>query len=114
MMIALLKKRQKIKMDEGKLYVSYDHAESMSDDIHGGIPVCDNAKRSVDAIGQKFKESDKAQTERLMNTLTTLKCEDNNIVNIFDGLDIPSNLNHLELTSLTISWFIWLSHSLIG
>lgn len=33
---------------------------SMSDPIHGDIPKCDSAKRSLDAMRQKFKESSKA------------------------------------------------------
>lgn len=35
---------------------------SMSGAIHGYIPEDDVAKKFLDAIGQKFKEFDKAQT----------------------------------------------------
>lgn len=36
--------------------------------IYGGVPSCDNAKDFLEAIGQKFKESNKANVPNLLNS----------------------------------------------
>lgn len=60
-------------MDEGKSHASYDHAKVHVECYLYGIPGCDNTEISSDAIREKFKKSDKAQTETLINDFTTLK-----------------------------------------
>lgn len=36
--------------------------------IYGGAPTCDAAKEFIDAIGQKFKESNKPEITSLLNS----------------------------------------------
>lgn len=52
----------------------------MTETIKGGIPVCDNAADFLKAIEEKFKESDKAETTNLMNSLSNMKYDENGSV----------------------------------
>lgn len=72
--------------------------EIMSNTIPRLIPKCDIVKRFLDTIGQKLKESDKAQTWTLMNNLSTLKCKGNIHEHILRMIDAASKLKSFELT----------------
>ncbi|KAB2629481.1 hypothetical protein D8674_034310 [Pyrus ussuriensis x Pyrus communis] len=50
---------------------------TMSDTVRGGFAACDKAKDFLEAVGVKFRESEKAQMGDLMTTLTTLKVDEN-------------------------------------
>ncbi|CAN6713433.1 unnamed protein product [Malus baccata var. baccata] len=58
---------------------------TMSDTVRGGFTTCDKAKDFLEAVGAKFRESEKAQMGDLMMTLTTLKLDDNKR----EKLDVP-------------------------
>lgn len=44
---------------------------AMTETVRGGIPSNDKAKAFLEAVGEKFKESKKAEIGSLMNALTT-------------------------------------------
>nr|XP_017179500.2 uncharacterized protein LOC108169832 [Malus domestica] len=46
---------------------------SMTSSVKGGIPKSDSAKTFFDAIGNKFKESEKAETGNFLTKLTSMK-----------------------------------------
>lgn len=53
---------------------------TMSDTVRGGFAACDKAKDFLEAVGVKFRESEKAQMGDLMMTVTTVKLDENKIV----------------------------------
>ncbi|KAM0968159.1 hypothetical protein TB1_015836 [Malus domestica] len=72
---------------------------TMSETVRGGIVVGDKAKDFLEAIGAKYRESEKAEMGNLMTTLTTLKFEENKSVreHILKLVETASKLKDLEV-----------------
>ena len=71
---------------------------SMYDTVRGGIADTDSAKEFLASIEAKFKESDKAETGNLMNSLMTTKYVDGSVREHIVGLiDIATKLNGLDV-----------------
>ncbi|XP_050129613.1 uncharacterized protein LOC126606288 [Malus sylvestris] len=47
--------------------------KAMTETVRGGIPTCNKAKDFLEAIGEKFKESEKDKTGNFLTSLTTMK-----------------------------------------
>lgn len=50
---------------------------TMSDTVRGGIATCDKVKDFLEAVGVKYRESEKDEIGDLMTTLTSLKLDEN-------------------------------------
>ncbi|XP_048443089.1 uncharacterized protein LOC125478701 [Pyrus x bretschneideri] len=97
---------------------------STSDLVRGAIIELDNAKAYLDSIETKFKESEKAETGTLMNTLITTKYLGGGVrEHILSMVDAAAKLNalnikiddvHLALNSLSLDATIHVTNSLQG
>ncbi|CAN6576311.1 unnamed protein product [Malus baccata var. baccata] len=72
---------------------------SITETVRGGIPVCDKAKDFLEAVGAKFKVSEKAEMGNLMTTLTSLKFDGKTSVreHILKLVDAAAKLKDLEM-----------------
>ncbi|XP_017191265.1 uncharacterized protein [Malus domestica] len=71
---------------------------AMSDTVRGGTADMESAKEFLASIEAKFKESDKAETGNLMNSLMTTKFVDGSAREHILGLiDIATKLNALDV-----------------
>ncbi|KAM1000142.1 hypothetical protein ACFX2A_006927 [Malus domestica] len=72
---------------------------TMSETVRGGIVASEKAKDFLEAIGAKYRESEKAEMGNLMTTLTTLKFEENKSVreHILKLVETASKLKDLEV-----------------
>ncbi|GAB2268284.1 hypothetical protein Dimus_038703 [Dionaea muscipula] len=73
--------------------------KSMSDNVRGGIPDSENAKVYFASIAEKFKISNKAETNNLMKSLMSLEYKGKGSVRefIMKGSDITSKLRDLKM-----------------
>lgn len=87
------------KWDKANRMVVLIMERTMSETVRGGIPDKENAKEFLKAVGEKYKKSGKAETRNLMNSLTTLKYDENGSVceYIMKLIDIATKLKGLEM-----------------
>ncbi|BBH07046.1 hypothetical protein Prudu_018854 [Prunus dulcis] len=73
--------------------------KSMTETICGGITESENAKEFLEAIGLKFKESEKAETGTLMTKLATMKYDgvEDMRVYLLSMTEVASKLKALEI-----------------
>ncbi|CAL8132315.1 unnamed protein product [Prunus armeniaca] len=73
--------------------------KSMTKTICGGITESENAKDFLEAIGLKFKESEKAETGTLMTKLATMKYDGVEDVRVYllSMIEVASKLKALEI-----------------
>lgn len=71
----------------------------MSDSVRGAVPDEDKAKAFLEAVGQKFKESENAEATSLMHSFTNLKYDELKgvRVHILKLIEIASKLNRLDV-----------------
>ncbi|KAM1500541.1 hypothetical protein ACFX10_023083 [Malus domestica] len=74
-------------------------SRAMTNSVKGGIPKSDNAKEFFDAVGGKFKESEKAETRNFLTKLTSKKFDGVGCVRerILKMSDIAQKLKDLEV-----------------
>ncbi|CAL8999519.1 unnamed protein product [Prunus brigantina] len=72
---------------------------SISPSVRGSITSCDNAKKFIDSIGEKFRESEKAEIGTLMGQLTDTKYNGERCVrtHILNMLEIGNKLKALKV-----------------
>ncbi|VVA40474.1 PREDICTED: UBN2 domain-containing, partial [Prunus dulcis] len=72
---------------------------SISPSVKGSITSCDNAKKFIDSIGEKFQESEKAEIGTLMGQLTDTKYNGERCVrtHILNMLEIGNKLKALKV-----------------
>lgn len=92
-------KQKKEKWDKSNRMSILIMKRTMAETVRGGIPNNDNAKAFLEAVGAKFKESQKVETTFLMNALTTSRYDDSSGVreHIMKMIDVASKLNELEV-----------------
>ena len=73
---------------------------AMTETVRGGIPISENAKEFLDSVGEKFKESEKAETGNLMTALTSMQYDGVGSIreHIMKLIDLASKLKNLEIT----------------
>ncbi|CAN6716687.1 unnamed protein product [Malus baccata var. baccata] len=71
---------------------------AMTSSVKGGIPKSNSAKEFFDAVGNKFKDSEKAETGNFLTKLTSMKFDGVGNVreHILKMLDIAQKLKELE------------------
>ncbi|TQD70362.1 hypothetical protein C1H46_044104 [Malus baccata] len=72
---------------------------SISEAVRGGIPSCDKAKAFLEAVGAKFKMSEKGEMANLMTTLTSQKFDGKTSVreHILKMVEAAAKLKDLEV-----------------
>ena len=83
---------------------------AMTETVRGGIPICDSAADFLKAIEEKFKESDKAETTNLLNSLSNMKYDGNGSVreHCLKMIDIANKLKILEVP-VADAWLVYLA-----
>ncbi|KAM1674536.1 hypothetical protein COP2_041408 [Malus domestica] len=73
--------------------------KAMAQPVKGGIPKLDNAKEFLAVVGEKFKESEKAETSTFLTQLTSMKFDGTWSVreHILRMVDLSLKLKDLEL-----------------
>ncbi|XP_021815541.1 uncharacterized protein LOC110758061 [Prunus avium] len=73
---------------------------AMTETVRGGIPSNDKEKAFLEVIGEKFKESKKAEMRSLMNALTIMRYDGESSAReyIMKLIDIANKLKDLEVT----------------
>ncbi|XP_068309759.1 uncharacterized protein [Pyrus communis] len=73
--------------------------KAMTETVRAGIPTCDKAKDFLEVIGEKFKESEKAETGNFLTSLTTMKFDGTTSVreHILKMVDTAGKLKQLEV-----------------
>ncbi|CAL9011806.1 unnamed protein product [Prunus brigantina] len=81
--------------------------KSMIEATCGGIPDSDTAKEYLEAVGEKFKESNKAETGNLMNKLATMKYDgvDDMRVYLLGMIETANKLKALDMNSHSRSFY---------
>lgn len=72
---------------------------SMEEHIRGGIPGCDLAKDYMEAVEEKFKRSDKAESSSYLTTLTSTKFDGTGSMreHLLKLVNVANKLNNLDL-----------------
>ncbi|KAM1649269.1 hypothetical protein ACFX14_010564 [Malus domestica] len=72
---------------------------TMTNAVRGGFPEATNAKKFMQSIEEKYKESEKTETGNLMNALTTIRYDGEGSVReyILRVIDIAGKLQRLEV-----------------
>ncbi|XP_048423734.1 uncharacterized protein LOC125469826 [Pyrus x bretschneideri] len=73
--------------------------KAMAPSVKGGVPKQDNAKDFLAAVGEKFKESDKAETGTFLTQITSMKFDGEGSVreHILKMVDLAQKLKDLEV-----------------
>lgn len=92
--------RQKVeKWEKANIMSLLVMKRTMGESVRGSFAACDKAKDFFDAVGAKFRESEKAKMGDLMTTLTSLKLDENKNVreHILKLVETVAKLKDLEV-----------------
>lgn len=110
MMFSLVPKRN-LKVEKVKQAEFNDYKRTVSETIYGDVLSCDNTKDFLQAIDQKFRESDEAEINNLLNCFTTA-CYIIRVVwsNIQKIVQIDSRVREVVLQQMILSYIVLLDY----